>query len=449
MGLRTLLFVGLFLLCSGGALFLPLLGLLGYIAHYVIGPEGQWWAAPLRPLEIRYSLTLAVMAAIGIAFHFKKLRFGASFWTFHEKLLLAFVGLVWLLRAISEPTASYTAVDHPSLKLTKVAIFCLMLTHVVTDGKTLKILLWTLVLSTFILGIEAYTAPRWMFDGGRLEGVGGVDFSEANFLPAFIGGVLPLMGILFLESRWLYKLVTLAAGVFSVNAIVLTRSRGAIIGIAVGGLASLIFAPKGYRIKIFAGLVVAGMGGLYLTDQAFLSRVATIDRGDEQWDRSAQSRLETWAFSLQILSDHPFGVGPGNFGQYAGRYNVMYKGRDAHNTYVRCFTELGIPGFLLFLGLIANAIAISKRNIQKAYNLPPEYRDQILMPSFGLAVGLCMMLGCGLTVTLLYTEALWWFLLMPLCVSRAADNLAADLACESQAFLEEEQVFVEEGEMDE
>jgi putative inorganic carbon (hco3(-)) transporter len=437
MGSRTVLFAAIFLFCSCGALFLPLLGLLGYMAHYIIGPEGQWWTAPLRQFEIRYSLTLAVMAALGIALNSQKLRYGASLLTFHEKILLAFVGLLWLLQAVSEPTVYNPLLDHPSLKLTKVAIFCLMLTHVVTDGKSLKILLWILVLSTFILGIEAYATPRWMFASGRLEGVGGVDFNEANFLPAFIGGVLPLMGILFLESRWLGKLAALAAGVFSVNAIVLTRSRGAMVGIALGGLASLMLAPKGYRMKIFAGLLVAGMGGLYLTDATFLSRVATIDRDDEQRDRSAQSRLEIWALSFRMVSDYPLGVGAGNFAQFAGHYNSKFEGRDAHNTYVRCFTELGIPGFLLFVGLIANAIVVSKRTIRKAYDLPPEYRSQILMPSFGIAVGLCMMLGCGVTVTLLYTEALWWFLLMPVCVERAADNLAADCARESQMILEE------------
>jgi putative inorganic carbon (hco3(-)) transporter len=439
LGLRTLLFIGLFLLCTVGALGVPLLGLLGYMAHYIIGPEGQWWAAPLRPLEIRYSLTLAVMAAVGIALNFKKLRYGPSFLNPYEKTLLAFLGLMWLLRAVSEPTVYYTTVDHPSLKLTKVTIFCLMLTHVVTGGKSLKTLIWTLVLSTFILGIEAYSAPRWSFERGRLEGIGGVDFSESNFLPAFIGGVLPLMGILFLQSRWPGKLVTLAAGVFSVNAIVLTRSRGAIVGIALGGLASLVFAPKGYRSKIFAGLLVAGVGGLYLSDAAFLSRIATIDSSDTNRDKSAQSRLDIWYLSLRMLSDHPFGVGPGNFAQFAGRYNILYQDRDAHNTYVRCSAELGIPGLLLFLALIVHAIAASKRTIKKAYDLPPEYRAQILMPGFGCAVGLCMALGCGLTVTLLYTEALWWFLLMPLCVERAADNLAEDLATASQGFLEEQE----------
>jgi putative inorganic carbon (hco3(-)) transporter len=437
MGLRTLLFLSLFVICGAGALYLPLLGLLGYMAHYIIGPESQWWTASLKQFDIRYSLTLAIMAGLGILLNSRNLRYGPSCWALQEKMLVAFVALLWVLRACSEHTELYTMVDHPALKLTKVAIFCLMLTHVVTDAKSLKAVLWTLVLATFILGIEAYTKPRWVFSSGRLEGVGGADFSESNFLPAFIGGVLPLMGVLFLESRWLQKLVILAAGVFSVNAIVLTRSRGAVVGIAVGGLASLLFAPKGYRTKIFTALVAAGLGGLYLADQTFLSRVETIDRSDDQRDHSAQSRLELWALSYQMLFDYPMGVGPGNFSLHAGHYNVLYEGRDAHNTYVRCFTELGIPGFLLLLALITNAIITSKQTIKKAYRLPPEYRAQILMPSFGLAVGLCMMLGCGLTVTLLYTEALWWFLLMPVCVARAADNLAADLACESFAIVGE------------
>jgi O-antigen ligase len=437
LGARTLLFVVLFLLCTFGALGVPLLGLLGYMAHYVIGPEGQWWLAPLRQYQIRYSFVLGLMAAVGIALNFQKLRCGQAFWTMQEKLLLLFVAMLWVLRATSEQSVYYVEVDHPALKLTKVAFFCLMLSHVVTDAKSLKTVFWTLTLSTFLLGLQAYSAPRWMFSSGRLEGIGGVDFSEANFLPAFIGGMLPLMGVLFLESRRLGKLVVLVAGVFSVNAVILTRSRGSILGMALGVIASLLLAPKGYRSKILAGLVVAGLGGFYLADPAFLSRVKTIDFGDNQVDSSSQGRLETWSFSLRMLSDHPLGVGPGNFQQFAGRYNPRYQGRDAHNTFVRCFAELGIPGFLLFLGLIGNAVVTSKRTIKKAYALPPQYRVQVLMPSFGVVVGLCMMLGCGVTVTLLYTEALWWLLILPVCVARVADNLTEDLALESSPFLED------------
>ena len=101
MGSRTILFLALFLLCAGGALFLPLLGLLGYMAHYIIGPEGQWWTAPLRPYEIRYSLMLAVMAAVRnrarIPRNFAMApRFGPS----HEKTLVA----LWRWRGCCGPS---------------------------------------------------------------------------------------------------------------------------------------------------------------------------------------------------------------------------------------------------------------------------------------------------------------------------------------------------------
>ena len=427
MGIRTLLFVAIFLFCCGGALFVPLFGLLGYTAHYIIGPEGQWWAAPLRPLDIHYSLTLAVVSAVGIACNLGKLRYGSALLSFHEKMFLLFIALLWVLREISEPTIAYTVVDHPALKITKVAIFCLMLTHVVTDVKNVRFLLWTLVVSTFLLGLEAYAAPRSAFAYGRLETIGGVDFREANFLPAFIVGVLPLMGVLFLDSRWLGKLVALAAGVFSVNAVVLARSRGAVVGIALGVIAAALLAPKQYRLKIFAGLLAAALGGLYLSDPGFLARVDTLSRDADERDRSAESRVELWHVGLSMLQDQPLGIGPGNFSQVAGKYDIRYQNRDAHNTYVRCFAELGIEGFLLFIGLIVHSIVVLKRTMRKAWSLPPEHRNQILLPSYGVAVGLFMMLGCGLTVTLLYMEALWWFLMIPVCLERAADNLIADL----------------------
>lgn len=427
MGLRTLLFLALFLVCSCGALGMPLLGLLGYVAHYTIGPEGQWWSAPLRPYGIRYSYTLAVATAAGVAINYGKLRCGPSLLGPQEKLFLAFLGLLWLLRMVSDPTAGYTVVDHPTVKLTKVALFCLMLSHVATDVRSVRALMWTLVVSAFIVGVQAYNAPRSMFNYGRLEGIGGVDFREANFLPAFIAGVLPLMGIMVLQSRWPGKLLALCAGVFCVNAIVLTRSRGAVVGIGLGALTALALAPKQYRKIIFVGLLVAAAGGLYLSDPTFLNRASTIGRPAEARDRSAQSRLELWQLAVRIAWDHPQGIGPGNYFQAVGRYDPRYEGRDVHSTFMRCLAELGIPGLVLFLGIIAHAVYLSMQNVKRSLSLPLEHHGEVALMSYGFLVGLIMMLGCGITVTLLYTEALWWFLMIPVCLQRAIDNLAADV----------------------
>ena len=433
MGAKTVLFLALFVLCSGGALFVPLLGILGYVAHYIIGPERQWWTVPVRPWGIRYSFTLALLTGIGVAIHWRKLRFGRRLLTGQEKLLLVFLALTWLLRSVSEETTFYTVVDHPAVKLAKVVLFCLMLTHVVTNLKELNALLWVLVVCTFILGLQAYDTPRSAFQSGRLESIGGVDFAESNFLPAFIVGVLPLMGVLFLRSGWGVRVFVLVAGAFAANAIMLTRSRGALVGIGLGGIMAVMFAPKGYRVKIMSGLIVASLGLFYLMDPGFKGRASTINAAEGERDVSAEGRLETWEASIACLKDHPQGIGPGNFFQVIGRYNAKYIGRDAHNTFVRCFTELGVLGLALFVGLIVHALWIVKRTMRKARDLPPDKRDRILYPTYGFGIGLCMMLGCGLTVTLLYTEALWWFLMVPVCLERAVANMAVDAAARPAA----------------
>ena len=425
MPLTTILFVVLFILSAAGALYMPQIGMWGYMAHYIVGPERQWWENQLEPWGIRYSFTLALTTAIGFGVHFRSLRIRRPLLTGQEGLLVAFVGLVWVLRLISPETEGYTIVDHPSLKLTKVAIFVVMMTHLITRLKDLRVTMWLLVVCTMLLGYQAYTTPQSSFMSGRLETVGGADFGEANFLPAFVAGILPIMGVLFLTSRWIGKFVTVVAGGLSVNAIILTRSRGAVVGLGLGGMLALLLSPRRYRLKIGAGLVVAGLGMLWLSDPTFIQRVSTIF--EKEKDPSAAGRIEIWKASIAMVRNKPQGVGPGNFFSAIRRYNPEFAGRDAHSTFARCWAELGVAGFLLLVALMVNAVLVSRRAMQRAMDLPPPHREQVLYAGYAVAVGLCMMLGCGVTVTLLYTEALWWFLLLPVCVQRVVENAEEDL----------------------
>jgi|WetSurMetagenome_2_1015567.scaffolds.fasta_scaffold35390_2 putative inorganic carbon (hco3(-)) transporter len=427
MSIRTAIFLVLFLVCTVGALPIPLLGVLGYVAHYSIGPERQWWAEPVASLGIRYSLALAVMTGIGIILNRRSLRYGSSFLQRQEWLLLLFVAGVGLSLLIGEPSdQDWGEADHPAIKMLKMAVFALMLTHVVTSERSFATLLWVFVAATLVLGLQAYATPREAFEGGRLETVGGSDFRESNVLPAFLAAMLPLIGIQFLRSGWLGKAVCLASGVFAVNAIVLCRSRGSLVGLAAGVAAATIFAPKKFRVVILAGLVVALIGAYRLTDEGFWGRAATI--GAEQQDSSAQGRLETWTASIPLLSDHPFGVGVGNFSQVIGQYDPKYIGRDAHSTFVRCYSELGLQGMALFLLLIVNAVVTLWKASRRSLRLAPGGHSTLTYFCYASAVSLVTVLGCGVTVTLLYVEVLWWFLVLPVCLERAVENAELDLA---------------------
>lgn len=425
MGLRTLLFVGLFVFALLGALYNPLVGLIGYMGHYCIGPERQWWHAPLSGYNIRYSFLLAIVAAISILINRSKLAYGQVL-VKQEWLILAFIAVIWLA-AIASPASigRYSTVDHPTMKMLKISFFLLMLSHVATDRKKLKIVTWSFVIFALILGTQAYEVPLSAFSHGRLESVGGADFGDANRFGGFMAGMLFIIGCQFLNSSrlWERALVFLAGG-FTANAIILTRCRGAMLGLAVGMLVALFFSAPRYRKIMVVGLIAAGLGFAHLSDDAFVERSSTIivDSGDER-DASASSRLEIWEGGLKMLMAHPLlGVGPGNFYQNIGNYQPLHPGRDAHNTLVRCAGELGLVGLSIFVGIIFNAFLILRKCIRDASVFPPEVEKDFQLMSLGYLAALAALLAYGMTGTLVYTEYLWWLLIIPVCMQRAFNN---------------------------
>ena len=437
MALKTILFAAAFGICVILALWQPVFGILGYVAHYSIGPERQWWHAPLSGLGIRYSMFLAALTAFGIVIRFRKLGIRRPYFLGQERLILLFLGIVWLTVALSETTISNPSdaasvhmrvVDHPATKLAKVVFFAMMLTHVITNLRDYNRLVWVLIAGSLVLGLQAYSAGRAAFNMGRLESVGGADFMESNMLAAYLAAMLPIIGIQFMRTSWFGRALCLASGIFATNAIVLTRSRGSLIGLGVGAVTTVLLAPSKYRGKLIVGLLVVAAGAYYLMDPQFLRRASTIN--NENRDASVSGRIETWQASLAMLKDHPLGVGAGNFSQFIGRYDPRFAFRDAHSTYVRCIGELGLEGALLMLLLILHAFRVLFGLMRRAKELPQPMRDSVTYASLALTVSLATLLACGLTITLLYVEILWWLLAMPVCLTRVVDNFKIGAATE-------------------
>ncbi len=434
MSLRLILFsIGFFLACIGG-LFNPIISMFGYMVEYSIGPGSKWWAIDLRRAGLRFSLTLAAFTAVGIVLNLNRLRWGKKFTLTQEKLMIAFVLLMWVLVFFTGGFSDrYLRHDPPAVKMVKVLIFIFIMTHLVTSMKYLRGMIWVLVTCAFILGWQAYTTPYGHWVSGRLETVGGPDFRESNIFAAFISAMVPLIGIQFLLARkYWQKGLCMVAGVFAVNAMILCRSRGAMVGMALGGVVAGLLLPKGYRGKIILGRVVASIGAYNLMDDIFVRRSQRIVVEEDERGRSANKRIEVWKASVEMLEDKPLGVGPGKFEENIGRYDINVSGTDAHNVFVTCYGELGIPGIILFLSIIGTNMWMLLRIRKTARNLPPPYRHEVIYISYGMILSMVTFLGCGLTVTLLYIEGFWWVLMMPVCLRRAVDNLQVQLASEEE-----------------
>ena len=438
MPLKLIGFSILFLYFACGALFDPVLGVLGYMLHYIVGPEQQWWHAKLNPLGLRYSLTLAALTAIGIVLNRTRLRFGKLL-VRQEKLLMLMIALIWALTLIGPETVGrYTVTDHVSMKMTKVMIFCLMMTHVVTRSKDLDKVFWLLVMGSLILGLQAYDMPRRAFTGGRLDGrVGGSDFLNSNDLASFMVAAIIITGVMFMRSSWRGKLLCAAAGVLSVNTIILCRSRGAVLGLCGAGIAIVLMAPKRFRIKLLVGMVVAAAGMLYLSDPLFLTRMVDIGthaesviEGREATDASAMSRIKVWRGGLKMLRDNPLGIGPGNFNQNIGRYSPDFPGMSPHSTYIQSAAELGLPGLALFLAILGNALwTVRKviRECEQSEQLSENQRLTFQWTACGLGSVIVGYATSGITGHFLYFEGVWWFLMLTVCLQRAFENAQEDV----------------------
>jgi hypothetical protein len=207
---------------------------------------------------------------------------------------------------------------------------------------------------------------------------------------------LPMIWALLPVGRWflqtLFLIPTSAALLYT---IVLTQSRGAIIGLAaIGLLAALKVLGK------TSTLVLAGVGLLGVLGMTFGGGRA-FSSGEE----SAAQRIDAWWEGINLLKAYPiFGVGPGNF--------TDHHYLTAHNSFVLCFSELGLFGFFAWMGLIVVAYQGLNQVISQAET---SSTTQISRMAEGLRMSLTGYLACAWFLSRTYSPAT--YLIIGLCVS--------------------------------
>ena len=412
-----------FVFFSGGALFVPMIGVVGYVLHYHFWPDNQWWGKELSDWGLRYAFTVGLCLLIGTLINKHKLKLCGQVMKGHEWLLVMF-WLAALLSVVAGADLALREVDRVYQatlldKLSKVILFCLLMSHVVTTPKRLDLLLWTMILGTLYTAYQAWEAPVWKFSRARLDGIGGPDFRESSFLGAHFAMMLPLIGVQFLRGGWRAKALCLVAGGFAVNGLILTRTRAAFVAVCVGAAAAMVLSLRGRRRRIVLYLLPGILAGVVLTDTGFRERMRSIETNPTEEDSSAFNRLLIWEAAGQMFLEHPLGVGVGNFGAEMGRFNRALARRDAHNTFIRCATEAGILGIALLAAMILSGFACLRKAQSWAWRCPHTW--QLRYYVYGVGVSLLVMLTSSMFMTQLYIEEFWWLLTLPVCVLRAAE----------------------------
>jgi hypothetical protein len=414
--LKTILYFALFWVACFMALVNPIWGVLNYLLAYQTHPVGTWWGIPLADLGMRFSFFAIVFTVAGLVTgrkHVPKLVSSVSLWEVGLALVVLLAAINLLTGYGYNKSSSYAFE-----KLWKMLVFVFILGRMATTRKNLWMVLWCLVIGSLYVGYDAYTADPSAYFQGRLELIGGSDFATTSGTGAHLAAMLPLIGVAFvIAKQWRWRLLAALSGAMSINAIVLCRTRSAFIGMFCGAVVALIAAPRPKRFRLRVLLVVGAVMAFGLTDNYFWARMNTLTNSDTlESDMATVNRKEIWGLSMQLVADHPLGVGPGNFPNVIGHYDPKYYGRSSHNTLIVCVSELGVHGGLVFLAMVMGSVGYLWRSYRLADRTHFPVETKLI--AYGMLTSLVTYTIAGLGTERFYCESYWWTLVLPLCLYR-------------------------------
>jgi O-antigen ligase len=234
-------------------------------------------------------------------------------------------------------------------------------------------------------------------------------FATTLFLP------LSLVVGRFLESRGWRRICYVAMGGLISLAVVLTMSRGAMLGLAV--MIFIYFRRLGFDRRVLVPISVVLLSLLALPDR-FLGRVQTAESS------GGAGRLYIWEVGLAALKKYGLvGAGLRNFDKAyaeflgAGSQVFTYKSIDAHNIYILVAVELGVVGLGLMGMAIFSAIRAGRR-IQDRLN------QRMMNSTVPYEAAAWAMLTSSFFVGTLWRKSFWLVWIMYAMIVRLAKDKA-------------------------
>ncbi len=238
-------------------------------------------------------------------------------------------------------------------------------------------------------------------------------FGDHQLYGSFLAILLPIVGVVATTERAPNRqLVAQIAAVLTTAALLLSYSRSAWIGCA-GGLTALgflalymatrksnKFGNRKHELVLPLMMLVVSVGFFLLiapNTGGFLQRARTI--GNPSSERGWQYRAQAWHGAEMMIKERPLtGFGPGLYSYYQSKYTgsglpipqILNGGsvrpslyEQAHNTYLQTAAELGIPGLLLFIGILSAFLGMG---LQRVIGMDSGIRRTLLLGSIGSVI---------------------------------------------------------------
>ncbi len=250
----------------------------------------------------------------------------------------------------------------------------LVIVHRVRSARAVQILFWGVLAAMVFLEISLMLWGK----GDRPHVTATYDSNDIAFV--MVCG-FPLGAMWFLRGRGPGRYVAGLIAALAVVAVLLTRSRGGLVGLCIVMGLLLVRASSRQRLSaavvVLACVLILGAFG----SSGYWDRMATIWGGGDRpttasdgYDASGVwgARWPVWQAALQLILEHPIiGVGPGVFEVAEGlSHGGAGKWSTAQNAFLQIGAELGIPGLALFVFLLYRAVKNCRRVTRLARQRP-------------------------------------------------------------------------------
>jgi len=337
----------------------------------------------------------------------------------------------------------------------KVLLIFVLMVNTLTSPRRIETFAWLIVVASgYIAGRAVFDYLRGvnLIEYGRVQGsIGGI-FKNPNDLALNMVALLPIAGLLLLQSTsWLRRGAAALCGVMMLGAIVASQSRSGTVGLVIMILVLAFYVVR-RRPGIVAAAALAGVLVMPALPESYWHRIASITNKelDQTGSREARSILlrESW----QAFLENPLtGVGAGQFAVYKPDER-QEAWREAHNVLLQVAAELGIVGLLVFTFLIGRCVwapmqmrrlvrqLTPGRRRRGAYPRPlaEAEREQLTMQAAALSASVLGWFACALFASVAYH---WTFYYVLALATAPRDCLvarvAADRAVRSRAHADE------------
>ncbi len=173
------------------------------------------------------------------------------------------------------------------------------------------------------------------------------------------------------RDKWLLWAIT----ILNVVVLILTRTRGALLGLIIGWLTSAVFLifhkPTRKQALYWFGILAVLALGVWLFDPETLRRIQETSLADP----SVRSRLMIWSIAWHGFAARP--IGGWGFENFNAVANIWYNPAQmifsygetfadkAHNLPLEYLTTLGAGGLIAYLGMFVTLAAVMWRQYKK------------------------------------------------------------------------------------